>query len=142
MQPSLQILTGAILTALIGASTCAYSAAFDMTVDCTNFDSLNGYSRKQCIGRERESAEFEMEQTLKQLLNTSDSDEAKAAIRDSQKAWKIYAEKQCELQTIANGIGRLGAMFGEAYGACLRTTTQARTRELVGIIRTMQETYR
>ena len=128
----------ALLLNLVAFDASA-EVGFDMTVDCSKPEHLQGIDRGQCAGRALEGAKFVATKAYAQLLNEVDDSDTKKAIKAAHSSWKQYAETECHMFTQLQGFGPLGSMYGEVFADCMRSEYSTRARKLVNIIRVARE---
>lgn len=79
----------------------------------------------RCAQADFEAADGKLNRLYKQLVSKSGTDE-KAALRDAQRAWVAYRDKECEYETIGSAGGSIRPM--EEW-QCAAALTEVRSKE-------------
>lgn len=93
--------------------------------DCDR-DNQSQMAMNQCAGVDAAKADAALNAVYKQLAAKLDGKE-KTALRDAQRAWITFRDKECEYRTVENEGGSIRPM---ALAACAREMTEARTKAL------------
>lgn len=80
----------------------------------------------QCAGVDAANADAALNKIYKQLVAKLDGKE-KTALRDAQRAWIAFRDKECEYRTIGDDGGSIRPM---ELAMCARDMTEARTKAL------------
>jgi uncharacterized protein YecT (DUF1311 family) len=96
--------------------------------DCDNFESTNEIN--QCILRNLEDSDAELNKTFKRLRSKLDEEAAKKLVT-AQKAWLSFRDAQCDLEADQMRGGTLEKVL---FNGCLDRLTVERTKSLKTII--------
>jgi uncharacterized protein YecT (DUF1311 family) len=91
--------------------------------DCQKETSQMGLN--ECFGKLADAADAELNKAYKALAAKSEGQE-KDALRDAQRAWIAYRDKECDYETIAEEGGSIRPM---EISICVAEKTAARTKE-------------
>jgi uncharacterized protein YecT (DUF1311 family) len=80
-----------------------------------------------CMGKEYQKVDAELNRVYKQLMATLDNDGEKAALKTAQQAWLKYRDLHCEFESYEN---KGGTIYPIVYTGCLSAVTSTRTKEL------------
>ncbi|MDP3715858.1 MAG: lysozyme inhibitor LprI family protein [Burkholderiales bacterium] len=135
----------ALLIFGIAAHTAAHAQErreYDRSIDCSRTEELTGMELGQCIGRDRDLAEYSMGVTYRQLISRTSDKEAAKAVAVAQKSWEAFRMKECEADAHMQGFRPAGSMYGTVVGICLTGMAQIREKELSRQLRVMNELRR
>jgi uncharacterized protein YecT (DUF1311 family) len=93
---------------------------------CTSQVELNS-----CYDRLRQVADDELNRTYQHLMSRASDQGLKIALRDAERAWISYRDKECEFES-SNVRG--GSAYMMVFAICLTEKIQARTKELSRIL--------
>ncbi|MDE1937695.1 MAG: lysozyme inhibitor LprI family protein [Alphaproteobacteria bacterium] len=108
-----------IIALTLGLFACAASGG-----DCRNPTTQRDMN--MCASQEYEAADQRLNQAYRQTMATLD-DTSRERLRNAQRAWIGFRDRQCNAETAQN---RGGSMFPMLYSGCMTRLTNARTREL------------
>jgi len=91
--------------------------------DCDKETSQMGLN--QCFGKLADAADAELNKVYKQLAAKAEGKE-RESLRDAQRAWIAFRDKECDYETIAEEGGSIRPM---EYSICMAEKTKARTKE-------------
>lgn len=112
----------ALLVALLLLPVAAPAFAED---DCDR-NNQSQMAMNQCAGVDAAKADAELNKVYKQLAAQADGKE-KTALRDAQRAWIAFRDKECEYRTIGEDGGSIRPM---ELAMCAQEMTEARTKAL------------
>jgi len=110
---------------LAAALLVAASPAFAEDDGCDR-NNQSQMAMNQCAGVDAANADAALNKIYKQLAAKLDGKE-KTALRDAQRAWIAFRDKECEYQTIGDDGGSIRPM---ELAMCARDMTEARTKTL------------
>ena len=84
-----------------------------------------------CYGKLAEAADTKLNKLYKQLTAKSEGKE-KDALRDAQRAWVAYRDKECDYETIGEEGGSIRPM---EISICVADKTNARIKEFEGFLK-------
>jgi uncharacterized protein YecT (DUF1311 family) len=127
---SLEELTRVFRTAAIGAAALLGAAAFAFAGDQGDPDESCGVSTPEmvdCLGKQRDYWDKQMTAAYRELMKSSEGKQ-KEQLRAAQRLWIQYRDANCLYYAVGEGsIARVEA------AECMRSMTQARAKELIGI---------
>ena len=82
---------------------------------------------RDCVGREYQEADAELNKVYKQVMTRLDDEGHKAALKEAQLAWIKYRDANCEFESYLN---RGGTIYPVVYEGCRAAMTASRTKEL------------
>ena len=103
----------------------AASPAFAADDDCDR-NNQSQMAMNQCAGGDAANADAALNKIYKQLTAKLDAKE-KTALRDAQRAWISFRDKECEYQTAGDEGGSIRPM---ELAACAKSMTEARSKTL------------
>jgi uncharacterized protein YecT (DUF1311 family) len=107
----------------------AAAPAFAADNDCDQSDtSQTGMNR--CAAKDADVADAELNQVYRQLGNKSEAHE-KELLRDAERAWVAFRDKECAYENIAD---EGGSIYPMSVANCLAEKTRARTKELKNLL--------
>jgi uncharacterized protein YecT (DUF1311 family) len=109
--------------AIVAGGLTLLSAAASATECDRNDPTQIGLNR--CAQADFAVADAKLNQLYKQLIAKSGADE-KTALRDTQRAWVAYRDKECEYETIGSAGGSIRPM--EEW-ECATALTEARAKD-------------
>jgi uncharacterized protein YecT (DUF1311 family) len=83
-----------------------------------------------CAAADAEAADAKLNAIYKKLAAKAEGTE-KTALRDAQRAWIAYRDKECDYETIGSEGGSIRPM---EVSMCVTKITEARTKELGGFL--------
>ncbi len=114
-----------LAAALLALAAQGPARAADDAGDCADVD--GGQSDlNECAGREFHAADAELNRVYKQLMAMI-VPEAKTRLRDAQKAWIDFRDKECKSRT---GGWETGSIYPLYFAGCLTELTVKRVKDL------------
>jgi uncharacterized protein YecT (DUF1311 family) len=80
-----------------------------------------------CAGDAAEAVDRDLNKIYNALIPRIDGKDAVALLRDAEKAWIVYRDKECAFETSLTAGGSIHPM---AVAQCLETLTRAKQKEL------------
>jgi len=108
--------------AFLGISAGAAQA---QPVDCAN--ATTQMQMNVCASDAARAADRDLNKTYTTLIARIDGKDAVALLRDAEKAWIAYRDKECTFETSLTVGGTIHSMV---VAECLETVTRARQKEL------------
>jgi uncharacterized protein YecT (DUF1311 family) len=93
--------------------------------DCSN--AATQMDMNFCAGAAQKSADDQLNKTYNTLVARIDGKDALAQLRDAEKAWIVYRDRECTFESSATVGGSIHSMI---VAQCLETMTRAREKEL------------
>jgi len=87
---------------------------------------------RDCAGQEYQKADAALNKSYRDLMAKLDDDGQKSALKAAQQAWIKYRDANCEFAAYQN---RGGTIYPVVYTGCLTSTTTARTKELLQMLK-------
>lgn len=115
------------LPGTIWAAEVNYSAAYNKCIDTSGGGDM---AMVECITEEHARWDKMLNDDYRKLMGSLDAD-AKAALKDAQKAWLAFREKECQFAYVSNGGGTLSRM---AANDCMMQMTAERATALRALI--------
>jgi uncharacterized protein YecT (DUF1311 family) len=84
-----------------------------------------------CFDRIRQSADDELNRVYQDLIDRVADQSAKTALREAERAWISYRDKECAFE-LHNGGG--GSAYPMSFAICVTAKTRARTKELADVL--------
>lgn len=112
-----------VALALAGAAIAAVPAFAAETCDRSDQTQMG---MNMCAAADAEAADAKLNVVYKKLAAKSEGAE-KTSLRDAQRAWVAYRDKECDYETIGSAGGSIRPM---EVSACVQKMTEGRTKEL------------
>lgn len=116
----------AMMAALGAVVAAAEDAALYRVEDCSRFSVQTALNR--CAAANRESAEAALNAVYRQLMAQLDDKSSQDRLRDVERAWLTYRDKQCAFEVGPQNDG--GSIWPMEMSNCLEKQDAARIREL------------
>jgi uncharacterized protein YecT (DUF1311 family) len=84
-----------------------------------------------CFDRTRQSADDELNRIYQDLIERMADQAAGTALRDAERAWISYRDKECAFE-LHNAEG--GSAYPMSFAICVTAKTRARTEELAKVL--------
>ena len=85
----------------------------------------------QCFGKVADAADAKLNRLYKELIGKAEGKE-KDSLRDAQRAWIAYRDKECDYETIAEEGGSIRPM---EISICVADKTNARVKEFESFLK-------
>lgn len=99
-----------------------YSSQYDQCMDASNGVT---YEMKECMNSEFQYQDRKLNKLYKKLMNSLSNDR-KNELREVQRLWIAYTEKNCDFYDVPDG----GSLEKLSAQSCMLSSTAARVREL------------
>jgi len=93
--------------------------------DCAN--AMTQYAMNECAATQLKVADARLNDVYAQLMGKMSDAKQKGLLRDAERAWISYRDKECEFATVGTVGGSVHPMM---LSLCLAEKTAARTAEL------------
>ncbi len=110
----------------------APASAADDYVDCAN--AMTQLDMNICANKDYLAADRKLNAAYRRLRGTLDSGGA-IKLRDAQRAWIVFRDKECRFESAQN---EGGSIYPMVYAGCATGATDARTRALERLLKEMR----